>query len=135
MDIIELTRQIGKEIQKTQEYLDYQVAMQAADEDTALQGMIGEFNLKKLAINNEAQKPDRDLDKLQKLNEEMRAVYGDIMQNEKMSAFNSAKKELDNLVKRVQTIITLCAEGENPETADYDPSSCAGDCSSCGGCH
>ena len=52
MDIIELTRQIGKEIQKTQEYLDYQVAMQAADEDTALQGMIGEFNLKKLAINN-----------------------------------------------------------------------------------
>ena len=135
MDIIELTRQIGRELQKSQEYLHYQVTMQAADEDTDLQGMIGEFNLKKLAINNEAQKPDRDLDKLQKLNEEMRAIYGDIMQNEKMAAFNESKKELDNLVKRVQTIITLCAEGEDPETADYDPSSCAGDCSSCGGCH
>lgn len=135
MDIIALSREIGKEIQKDQKYLDLIAARNSSDNDAELQAAIGEFNLKRMAINNEAQKEDRNEDKLKELNEELRHVYAQIMKNENMTAYNNAKTELDNLVQRVSAIISMSAEGDDPETCDYDSSSCGGNCSSCGGCH
>ena len=135
MDIIALAREIGKELQKDQRYLDLQVARQNSDNDESLQTAIGEFNLKRMAINNEAQKEDHDEDKLKELNDELRHVYAQIMQNENMTAYNNAKTELDNVVQRITAIISMSAEGDDPETCDYDASSCGGNCSSCGGCH
>ncbi len=112
-----------------------QLARQASDEDQALQDAIGEFNLKRMAINNEAQKEDRDEETLKRLNEEFRAVYAKIMQNENMQRYNDTKTELDAKVQRLTAIITMCAEGEDPETCDYDAASCGGNCASCAGCH
>ena len=54
MDIIELTRQLGKEIQKDDRYLNMHLASQNCEDDQQLQDLIGDFNLKRLAINNEA---------------------------------------------------------------------------------
>jgi len=135
MDLIEMARAIGKELQQDDRYLALRLASQSADEDVTLQGMIGEFNLKKLAINNEASKTERDEEKLQELNKELRTLYREIMENPKMAVYQTTKKEMDSLVQRLTTIITLCAEGEDPETADYDPSACTGNCGTCGGCH
>lgn len=135
MDIISLAREIGKELQKDERYLNMQLAQQNTDNDQELQNLIGEFNLKRMAINNEAQKELQDQEKMQALNQELRAVYAQIMQNPNMIAYNKAKDELDALLKRVSAIITQSAEGADPETADYEESSCGGNCSSCGGCH
>ena len=135
MDIIALAREIGKELQKDQRFLDLQVARQNSDEDEKLQEMIGEFNLKRMAINNEAQKDDRSEEKIKELNDELRHIYGQIMMNENMNAYNDAKTALDALVQRVTAIITMAADGEDPETCDSDPSACSGNCASCGGCH
>ncbi|MFI3325803.1 MAG: YlbF family regulator [Clostridia bacterium] len=135
MDIITLAREMGKELQKDDAYKAYQVAKENSDKDVELQNLIGEFNLKRMAINNEAQKSERDDDLIQKLNTELREVYNTIMENENMNAYNVAKTEIDALVQRATAIIGMCAEGEDPETADVDLSSCGGDCGSCGGCH
>ena len=134
MDIIELAREIGRQIQKDETYLKFQVAKQQSDEDEELQNLIGEFNLKRMAINNEASKEDKDNEKLIELNKELRHVYAEIMKNERMNNYNSAKTELDGKLARVMAIIQQSFEGADPETADYS-ASCGGDCSSCGGCH
>lgn len=135
MDIIELTRELGRALQSDQRYVAMRLAQQQSDEDETLQQLIGEFNLKRMAINNEAQKEDRSEETLQRLNGELRDVYGQIMQNEHMIAYNDAKTEFDALLQRVTGIIGLCADGENPDTCDYDAASCGGDCSACAGCH
>ena len=136
MDIISLAREIGKEIQQDQRYLNMQLAKQNSDDDQKLQDLIGEFNLKRMAINNEAQKTEQDADKMQVLNQELRHVYAQIMQNPNMTAYNQAKEELVALLQRVSAFIGQAADGEDPETTDYEqPSSCGGDCGSCGGCH
>lgn len=136
MDIISLAREIGKEIQQDQRYLNMQLAKQNSDDDQKLQDLIGEFNLKRMAINNEAQKTEQDADKMQVLNQDLRHVYAQIMQNPNMTAYNQAKEEMDALLQRVSAIIGQSADGEDPETTDYEqPSSCGGDCGSCGGCH
>lgn len=134
MDIIELSREVGKKIQQEDAYLKLQAAKKNSDDDKELQDFIGEFNLKRMAINNEATKTERDDQKLQQLNNELREVYGKIMGNQNMIAYNEAKQGLDSVIQRVMAIITKSAEGEDPETADYVPE-CSGSCSTCGGCH
>lgn len=135
MDMIELARELGRQLQKDERYLAFNAARVASDEDQELQDLIGEFNLKRMAINNEAQKEERDDEKIQRLNVELREVYNRVMNNENMMKYNESKQALDECVQRVLTIISMCAEGEDPDTADYDPSACTHDCSTCGGCH
>lgn len=135
MDIIELAREIGRQLQKNESYIKFQLAKQATDEDKELQDLIGEFNLKRMAISNEVSKEDRDEEKLQKYNQELRSAYAKIMSNENMINYNEAKGEFDLILTRVSAIIQKSSEGEDPDTADYTPSECTGSCESCGGCH
>lgn len=135
MDIITKARELGKALQQEESYIKLMEAQKTADADTELQSLIGEFNLKRMAINNEASNNDRDQDKLTQLNNEMREVYSKIMSNENMVAYNDAKEAFDPIATRVLAIIQQSAEGADPETADYTQSSCSGSCSTCGGCH
>lgn len=135
MDIIAKARELGKMIQQEKTYIALQKAQANADADMELQNLIGDFNVKRMAINNEASKADRDQDKLTQLNTEMREAYSKIMSNENMIAYNAAKDEFDVIANRVLAIVQQSAEGADPETADYSQSSCSGSCESCGGCH
>ena len=48
----------------------------------------------------------------------MRASYAEIMRNPNMMAYNHAKEGMDAIMKRIQAILTQCAQGVDPETAD-----------------
>ena len=56
------------------------------------------------------------------------------MSNPHMSEYQEAKERLDALLNRIGTIISLSAQGQDPDTA-ADAGGCSGSCSSCGGCH
>ena len=132
MDIIEKARELGRLIQEEESYKKLQDAQKNADADMELQRLIGEFNLKRMSINNEASKKERDQEKLSRLNTEMREAYSQIMSNENMIAYNDAKAAFDVVANRVLAIVQQSAEGA--ETADYSQSSCSGSCATCGGC-
>ena len=134
MDIIEKARELGKLIQQEESYIDLQKAQADADADMDLQNLIGDFNMKRMSINNEASKKDKDSDKLALLNSQMREDYSKIMSNKNMIAYNEAKDAFDMVANRVLAIVQQSAEGADPETADYSTSSCSGSCSTCGGC-
>ena len=125
----------GVPFHSAESYIAMMAARQQSDEDEALQEAIGEFNLKRMAISNEAQKEDRNEETMKRLNEDFRAVYQKIMENEHMLRYNDAKNEFDALLQRITGILSMCAEGEDPETCDYDAASCGGNCASCAGCH
>ena len=93
------------------------------------------LHVKTMAINNEAAKENRDEAKLQQLNSELRETYAKVMQNKNMNAYNEAKELMDNMLKRINAIISISAEGGDPEIADLTEDTCGGSCSSCAGCH
>lgn len=134
MDIIEKARELGKLIQQEESYIALQKAQADADADMDLQNLIGDFNMKRMSINNEASKKDKDSEKLALLNSQMREDYSKIMSNKNMIAYNQAKDVFDVVANRVLAIVQQSAEGADPETADYSTSSCSGSCSTCGGC-
>ncbi|MBE6757360.1 MAG: YlbF family regulator [Ruminococcaceae bacterium] len=134
--ILELTKDLAHEIQMDERFVRMQLAQQAADADEALQKLIGDFNLKRMALATETAKDDdkKDADKMKQLDEELRALYAQVMENENMKAFNVAKAGMDEMMNGVSRILTLAAQGVDPDSADME-ASCSGNCSSCGGCH
>ena len=134
MDIIEKARELGRLIQQEETYIALHKAQEEADADMELQNLIGDFNMKRMSINNEASKKDKDSEKLALLNSQMRECYSKLMSNKNMIAYNEAKDAFDVVANRVLAIVQQSAEGADPETADYSTSSCSGSCSTCGGC-
>ena len=133
MDIIEMTRALGKAIQQDERYIRLSLARDNNDNDEKLQEMIGRFNLKRVEVNQEAARPDKDQAKLDELNESIRALYKEIMENPNMVEFNAAKEEIDNLMNFVNQILVLSVNGQDPDTVEQ--SSCTGSCATCAGCH
>ncbi len=136
MNAIEKARELGMAIQADEKYINYHKAKELNDNDEALQEMIKEFNLKRVQLNAEMSKADKSQEKISQIDGEIKSLYGNIMANENMNAFNTAKTEMDNLLAQVNMIITMSANGEDPMTCPTEvPSSCSGSCSSCSGCH
>lgn len=133
-DLIQLAREMGHAVQQQDFYQKLRTAQANADADLTLQALIAAFTEKRDAINAEACKEDRDDETLRALNDDLRTAYAEIMKNEHMIAYNTAKQEFDHVMQRVLAIITQSAQGEDPDTTDYSES-CTHDCSTCGGCH
>ena len=135
MDILmEMAKDMGEALQQDNRYVALQMAQAKADEDQPLQDLIGEFNLKRMALMTEDNKEDKDMEKIKALDEELREVYGRVMENESMKAYNAARVEMDNLLNGINRILMLSAQGEDPRSIDTEHS-CGGNCSGCSGCH
>lgn len=134
MDVIELTRELGKAIQADERFIRYNKARLANDNDTDLQNSIGQFNIKRMELEKAVGDENKDQEKVKVLNEELRKLYGDIMSSAAMVEYNTAKALLDQMMNEVNTILTKTLDGEDPATCDTD-AGCTGSCSTCGGCH
>ena len=134
MNVIELTRELGKAIQADERYIRFEKARIANDNDVDLQNAIGNFNIKRMELEQAVSKEPKDEEAVKNLNEELRKLYGEIMSSKGMVEYNTAKALLDQLVNEVNTIITKSLDGEDPETCEAEEG-CTGSCSTCGGCH
>lgn len=134
--LVAMAIDLGCQLQENERFHALMNAQKAADADEELQKLIGEFNLKRLAINSEETKdePERDAEKMRTLNTELRDIYARVMANEHMMAYNDARTALDALVNKLHAAISLAAQGQDPNLAAQE-GSCSGDCGSCGGCH
>ena len=133
MDIIEMTRELGKALQNDDRYIAYDLAKRANDNDEELQKQIASFEEMRSQLNTEIIKEDKDTDRIKELDQGIKDVYQKIMSNRNMMVFSAAQNALEALVNNMNQIITLCANGEDPETCE--PSTgCTGSCSTCGGC-
>lgn len=134
MDIIQMTRELGRAIQCDERYINMQAAAAKTDTDSDVQKKIGEFNMLRRDLSLEMAKADKDGERLTQLDDDIRAVYDEIMNMPVMTEFNAAKEEFDKLIKSVNFIIATAAEGGDPITCPETAPTCTGSCASCGGC-
>ncbi|MBQ0083777.1 MAG: YlbF family regulator [Clostridiales bacterium] len=134
MDVIKAARELGKALQADERYIRYAKAMLASEKNEELQAKIGEFNLTRMNLDKELGKDEGKNDEtVKELNTKLRTLYDEVMSEPTMVEFNEARAEVDKILNDVNSIITMSAQGADPETCDL--SACTGDCSSCGGCH
>ena len=137
MDVTALARELGKAIQADERYLAYMEAKKANDDDIELNGLIGRLNLIQMSYQNESEKESPDQDKLEQWDADFRDVYGKIMLNENMRAFEEKKQTVDDMMNYLIQILSLCVNGADPDTCEPQPADeggCTGSCSTCGGC-
>ncbi len=134
MDVIEKVRELGKAIQQDERYIRFAKAKLANDTDVDLQNAIGNFNIKRMELEQAVSSEQKDEEKVKTLNEELRKIYGEVMASPVMVEYNTAKAMLDQLMNDVNTVLTKTLDGEDPETCDIE-AACTGSCSTCGGCH
>jgi cell fate (sporulation/competence/biofilm development) regulator YlbF (YheA/YmcA/DUF963 family) len=130
MDIIKATRELGAAIQADERYIKFRDQKAIMDADEALQGKIGAFNLARINLNTVLGEGDRE--KIDALNNEVRTLYAELMDDELMTEYQNAKSELDTLISQINTIIDVSISGGDPLVCDL--TACTHDCSTCGGC-
>ena len=91
MDTISMARELGKLIQADPRYDAYIKAKETNDKDEELQKLINDFTMKRYELNMEMSKTDKDTDKVKELDGVIKNIYGEIMVNPNMAAFNAAK--------------------------------------------
>ncbi|MBQ6181910.1 MAG: YlbF family regulator [Ruminococcus sp.] len=134
MDIIEMTRELGKALQNDDRFIAYNLAKLANDNDKELNDDIEKFSALRADLTNAMSAEDKDTDLIKQLDEDIKSTYQKIMSNKNMLVFQGAQAALENLVNNINQIISMCANGEDPATCQ--PSTgCTGSCSTCGGCH
>ena len=123
MDCIDLFKKAAAAMQTDPRYLELDA------------GLIGEFNLKRLDLNNESAKPEPDAAHVADLNQQVNDLYTQIMSSEGMVRYNTAKKECEAMVSHIDAIINTAMNGGDPMTVQAPTGGCTGSCSTCGGCH
>ena len=137
MDVIEKARELGKALQQCEEYKAMNEAKIRNDKNIELQEKISNFNLKKIALNHEVTREERDSTKISKLDREMREAYQIVMDDPDMMAYSEAKKKLDVVMKKIEFLLGKALNGEDVETSEVPENfGCSGNCSDCSsGCH
>lgn len=131
MGVIEKARELGEALLADERCIRLQNAKAANDADPELQNLIGEFNLKKFQLNNEFNKKpeEQSKEKIEQYQNELKDIYGKVMNTEGMKEYAAAKKDVDELVSHINSIIQMSIMGEVD-------GGCGGNCSACGGgCH
>ena len=135
MDCIDLFKKAAAAMQTDPRYLELDAARRENDMDEELQNLIGEFNLARLDLNNEASKMESDAARIEELNKRVNDLYGQIMASEGIVRYNTAKAECEAMVSYIDAIINTAMNGGDPMTVKQPEGGCTGSCSTCGGCH
>lgn len=138
MDVIEMTRKLGEEIQKDDRYIAFAEAKKGNEADVELNTLIEELNKIQETYQVETQKEEADQDALKKLDDEFRDVYMKVMSNENMKAYEAARQGVDDMMNHVMKLLSLMVNGEDPKTVEVpaepegcSPSACANCASQC----
>ena len=136
MDIIDLARNFGKEIQKTEEYLELMHAKHNNDNDRELNDLIGKFNLLKFDIQRLLSDNNDQQERINEKNSELSDIYEKIMKNENMIAFNKASENMNVVMNKINSILMAAVNGEDPMSfSEISNLGCNGSCDGCSKCH
>ncbi len=137
MDVIAKARELGALLQQDERYTAFVAAQKASEEDTELNELLARIQLIQMSFQHEAQKEDKNEQKLEAYDKEFGEIYTKIMANPNMAAYQAARTEIDNLMNYINGIFALCLQGADPATCEpqQEQHECGGECSSCGGCH
>lgn len=135
MDVLELTRSLAKSLQESDEYKNYRKSEMESDNNEELQLSIKKFNDIKTDLDILRTSENRDEEKMKQLNEELRKVYDKVINDPYMIKFNESKSLVDDMMDKVNFILTSALNGENVDEIDLkNITKLSGGCCGSGGC-
>ena len=127
MDIFELAATLGDELKKHEVLVALETARKGYQEDKQLQSLMVEYEVQQTAMQKEAAMPEYDTHMIDMIQARINELYTAITQNEVYLALEKAQNDVNELMNKVNGIITAHITGEEP--------GCTHNCATCRGCH
>ena len=124
MDIIKLTRELGKAIQQDERYLKFVAAREANEADTELNDLVGKMQLIHMSYQHEASKEDANEQKLQAYEEEFMGIREKIIANPNMATYEAARMAIDEMSLPRSTAVPATAHPAAATATNFVSSSC-----------
>ena len=127
MDIFELAATLGDELKKDEKLVALDTARKAYEGDKQLQSLMIEYEVQQTAMQKEAGSAECDTHMIDMIQARINELYKAITENEVYLALEKAQNDVNELMNKVNGIITAHITGEEP--------GCTHNCATCRGCH
>ena len=127
MDIFELAATLGDELKKHEVLVALDAARKTYEADTQLKALMMEYEVQQIAMQKETAKGEIDTHMIDMIQARINELYKTITENEVYLALEKAQNDVNELMNKVNGIITAHITGEDP--------GCTHNCATCRGCH
>ncbi|MBE6552202.1 MAG: YlbF family regulator [Ruminococcaceae bacterium] len=133
-NILDVAKELGKLVSESEILVNYVNAKEAYDNDNELHNIIREYTVQQKALENLAadESSNETLEKC--IRDRIQVLYDKANESETMKKFDEAEADLNDILASINNIIRESIFERYPELRPA-PSSCSGNCASCGGCH
>jgi cell fate (sporulation/competence/biofilm development) regulator YlbF (YheA/YmcA/DUF963 family) len=127
MDIFELAATLGDELKKHEVLVALEAARKNYEADTQLKALMTEYEVQQIAMQKETSRGEIDTHMIDMIQARINELYKTITENEVYLALEKAQNDVNELMNKVNGIITAHITGEEP--------GCTHNCATCRGCH
>ncbi len=127
-DIYEKAKELGEAIIESEEYKTLKTAEREQEEDAEALRLLQEYSAVRTKLADEINKGEIGEERMKEIRAELEAAYEKMMENGHISAYIAAQRTFQEVIDRMNGIISFHITGKMP-------GSCSGSCASCGGCH
>ena len=132
-EILEMAQKLGQAIADSEEIKVFREMEKIFNEDTEAQRVMNEYEAERAKMTVKAKETGMTPESLQLFQSEMKKSMDKLMANKTVKEYLEAKSNFNDIIKKVNSIISFCIQGEDQELASEG--GCSGNCGSCGGCH
>ena len=126
MELFEMAKLLALSIRESEEYKRMEAAKAAYEDDEKIAALLTEFEVQNKALTSLREKGEVDMQLAEMIQERLNDIYEQVIATEAYVSYESSKKDLDGLIKKVNAVILTQVYGGN--------AACTHDCSTCGGC-
>ncbi len=127
MEMFEMAKLLGLAIKESNEGKAVAATKAAYEADERIKALTTEFEVQQKALAAMVGNADADSNLTSAIQERLNEIYDEVLATDVYAAYESAQKDLNKLVEKVNTIVMGQVNGT--------PEGCTHDCSTCGGCH
>ncbi len=134
-EILQLAQQLGEAIAESEEIKTFREMEKIYFESEEAQKAMQEYEEKRAAMTVKAKEEGMTPESLQLFQQEMKAAMDKLVANKTVKEYLDAKSAFNDIITKVNAIISYCVQGEEQGNAVGGSGSCTGNCSSCSSCH
>lgn len=132
-EILEMAQSLGQAIADSEEIKVFHEMEKIFYEDEEAQRVMQEYEDSRARMTVKAKETGMTPESLALFQKEMKESMDKLMANKTVKEYLEAKSNFNEIIKRVNAIISFCIQGEEQDLASEG--GCSGNCGSCGGCH
>ena len=128
MEIIEMAQALGEAIKADERTERFQKAKMAYDADEKLVAAVKEYNVQKMALNEQLKSEPRDEAVTDAIQRRVEELCDKICSSPVMIEYNKAEKELNDFISLVNMAISCAISGEDMGCTEEKCKTCSGHC-------